>query len=72
MHLAVAPDFQVQPLGEGVHHGDTDAVEASGDLVTVVVELSACVKNGQDDFSRGLSAFVAIDWNSATIIMNFD
>ena len=33
MLVAVAPDGEVQPLGERVDDGDADAVQAAGDLV---------------------------------------
>jgi hypothetical protein len=46
---AVALDLDGQPLGEGVHHGDTDAVEPAGDLVGFVVELPAGVEDRHDD-----------------------
>jgi hypothetical protein len=52
--VAVAPDGQVEPLGEGVDDGDADAVEAAGHLVAAAVaELAAGVEDGQHDLRRG-------------------
>jgi hypothetical protein len=50
--LAVAEDPQAQPGGEGVHDGDADAVQAAGDLVGVLVELTARMELGHDDLGR--------------------
>ena len=47
--LAVAPDAQVEMLGERVDHGDADAVQAAGYLVGVLVELPAGMQLGHDD-----------------------
>ena len=45
-HLAVARDFQLQPVGERVDDGNAHAVETAGDFVRVAVEFSASVQNG--------------------------
>ncbi len=50
--LVVAPDFEVERLGQGVHDGHADAVQAAGDFVTVVVELAAGVQHRQHDLGR--------------------
>ena len=54
--LAVAPDLEVERLGQRVDHRDADAVQAAGDLVAVVVELAAGVQHGQHDLGRRLAA----------------
>src|SRR5688572_4601569 len=41
IHLAVAPDFQIEALRQRVHHRHAHAVQAAGNLVAVVVELAA-------------------------------
>ena len=56
--LAVAPDLEVEPLGQRVDDRDADAVQAAGDLVAVVVELAAGVQHRQDDFGGRLAALV--------------
>src|SRR3546814_4232416 len=56
MLLAVAPDAQVQPVGQRVHHRDANAVEAARHLVGVavgrVLELTARVELCHDDRSE--------------------
>src|SRR5690606_35952054 len=37
MLLAAAPDRQLEPFGQSVHHRDADAMKTAGDLVSVVV-----------------------------------
>ena len=52
--VAVAPDGQVEPLGERVDHRDADAVQAAGDLVAAAVaELAAGVQDGQHHLGGG-------------------
>src|SRR5947208_16633989 len=47
---AVAPDAQLEVLGERVDDGDADTVKAAGDLVAAAVaELTAGVQDGQHD-----------------------
>ena len=41
--IAVAADFDGQPLGESVDHAHTDPVQAPGDLVALAPELAARV-----------------------------
>ena len=55
--LAIAIDGELQVLGERVDDGDADAVEAAGDLVRGVVELTARVQDGHDDFRGGAALF---------------
>ena len=51
--VAVAPDREVEPLGQRVDDRDADAVQAAGDLVAAAVaELAAGVQHGQDDLGR--------------------
>ncbi len=66
---AVAPDAQAEPDGEGVHDRDSDAVEAAGDLVGILVELTAGVQLGHDDLGRG-DAFAGMDvgGNAAPVV----
>ena len=52
--LPVLPDFQLQPFGQRVDHGDAHAMESSGHGVGALLKLSACVEDGQGDFGRGL------------------
>ena len=70
--LAVAPDLELEQLGQRIHDRDADAVQTAGDLVAVVVELAAGVQHGQDDFRRRLAALVAIDRNAAAVVDDGD
>ena len=70
--LAVAPDLEVEPLGQRVDDRHADAVQAAGHLVAVVVELAAGVQHGQHDFGRRLAAGVAIDGNAAAVVDDRD
>ena len=51
MHMTIAANFQFQVLGQRVDHGDTDPVKPAGDLVGIVVKLSARMQHRHDDFS---------------------
>ena len=69
MFLAVAPDPQLQLARQRVDDGDADAVQAAGNLVGVLVELSAGVQLGHDDFGRGNAlALVNVDRNAAAVV----
>ena len=58
--LAVAADGEAQPLGERVDAGDADAVQAAGDFVRVLVELSAGVQHAHHDFGRRTARLVLV------------
>jgi hypothetical protein len=47
VHLAFAAHRQAQPPGQRVDAADAHAVQAAGDLVAVLVELTARVQLGQ-------------------------
>ena len=70
---AVAPDAHLHPLGERVHHGGADAVQAAGHLVGVLVELAAGVQPGQHDLGGG-DAFLGVDvgGNAAPVVAHRD
>ena len=75
MLLAVAPDGQIEPFGERIDDADADAVETAGHLVGIIVagvlELTASMKLGHDDFSRR-HAFLRMDSgrDSAAIVLD--
>ena len=50
--LVIAPDRQLQPFRQRIHHGNTDAVQSAGDLVGILVELTAGMQLGHDDLGR--------------------
>src|SRR5690606_4861557 len=64
VHLALAANRQAQPLAERVHAAHAHAVQATRDLVAVLVELAASVQFGQRDLGRtapGLVLVVELD-----------
>ena len=69
MQFAVAPDDEFEVIGQRVDDGDADAVQAAGDLVGAVVEFSAGVQHGHDDFGGGAPLFgMDIHRNSAAVV----
>ena len=70
--LAVAPDLEVEALGQRVDDGDADAVQTARDFVAVVIELAASVQDRQHDFRSGLAAGVAVDRNPAAVVDDGD
>ena len=51
--LAVAPDRELEPFRQGVDNGDADAVQATGDLVRVLVEFAARMQHRHDHLGGG-------------------
>ena len=73
MLVAVAPDAQLQPLGERVDDADPDAVQAARHLVAVLVELAAGVQLGHDDLGRAHPlALVDADRDAAAVVADAD
>ena len=69
--VAVAMDLELEPLGEEVDDRDADAVQAAGDFVRVVVELSAGVQLGHDDLGRRAALFlVDVDGDAAAVVLD--
>jgi len=52
IHAAVASDLQIQRNGKRVHHGDADAVETAGYLITVVGKLGPGMEPRKRHFRR--------------------
>ena len=71
--LAATTNGEHQLLGQGVHHRDTYAVQTAGNLVGVVVELTAGVQHGHDDLGRGNAFFfMHVDRNTTAIVTDAD
>ena len=68
--LAVARNFHLQPLRQGVDDADTDAVQSTGGLIDVAGELAAGMECGEDDFQGRFIAKLGmrIDRNAAAIV----
>jgi hypothetical protein len=58
--LAVAPDDEAQPFRKGIDAGHTDAVQATGNLVRILVELAAGVQHAHDDLGRRAFRFMLV------------
>ncbi len=67
---AVAPDGDVQLLGQGVDHRDADAVQAARGLIGLARELAARVQHGHDHFQRRLARVlgVRVDGDAAAVV----
>ena len=72
-HFAIAPDFQIEPVGKRVHHRNADAVQAARNFVGVAVEFSARVQHGHHDFRRGpFFRGVHVHGNAAAVVRHRD
>ena len=74
---AVTVDREAQPRGQCVHAGHTDAMQAAGDLVAVLIEFAAGMQFSQRDFGRAalrLMFVVELDLvrNAAPVIQHRD
>ena len=71
--VAIALDLDLDALGERVDHRDTDAVQATGDLVATPAELAPGVEHGQHDGDRRqLLARGDVDGDAATVVGDLD
>ena len=79
--FAVAPDFEIEPVGKRVDDRDADAVQAAGNFVGVAIEFSAGVQHGHDDFGGGLffrgvhvhgNAAAVVDHGDAVVVVHGD
>lgn len=62
-------DNQLQLLRQGVNHRHAYAVQAAGDFIGVIIEFTACVQNGHDNFRSRYALFrVNTGWDATTII----
>src|SRR5690606_39035235 len=70
--LPLAAALELQVLADGVDRGDADAVQAGGDLVARVVELSAGVEDGHDDLGRAHAPAVHAHGDAAAVVLDAD
>ena len=70
--LPVAPDLEIERLGERVHHRHAHAVEAAGNLVGVVLELAAGVQHRQHDLGRRPAGLVHVHRDAAAVVDHGD
>ena len=73
MDAAVLLHLHHEPLGERVHHGHADSVQAAREAVALVVELAAGVQLGEDEFDAGEPVFgVDVHGHAAPVVHHFD
>ena len=73
VELAIAMDGELQHLRKRVDDGDADTVQAARDFVGAVVELTARVQHGHDDFGGGTTFFgVDVDRDAAAVVLDGD
>jgi len=73
VQFAAAMDGELQHIGERVDDGHADAVQTTGDFVGAVVELTARVQHGHDDFGGGATFFgVDVDRDAAAVVVDAD
>ena len=71
--IAVPVDLGREPVGECIDHRDTDTVETARDLVGLLVELAACVEDGQHDFEGTLVVLLhPVDRNTPAVILDHE
>ena len=71
---AVAQDREVEPRRERVDDRDTDAVQATRDLVTLATELAARVQRREHDLGRRLVGVLGmqVDGDAAPVVLDSD
>ena len=72
VHFAVAPDLELEPLGERVDDRHADAVETAGDLVRRILELAAGVEDRQHDLRGRTPALVHVHGDPAAVVDDRD
>ena len=71
--LAIATHLNDDARGKRVDDRDADAVKTAGDLVTATAELTAGMKDGQNDFDRRDLLFgMLVHGNAATVVNDGD
>src|SRR5690606_24722163 len=70
--LPATTDRQHELFRKRVHNRDADTVETAGHLVGVVIELTAGMQHGHDDFSSRHAFLVDIDRNAPAVVAHTD
>ena len=71
--VTVAPDFQVEPVRERVHHRNAHTVQSARDFVALGVKLAAGVQLGHHHFGGGLAgAAVDVHRDAAPVVGDGD
>jgi hypothetical protein len=62
-----------EPVGECVDNRNTDAMETPGNLVAFLVELAACMENGQHHFKGALPVLLhPVDRNTPSVVFHLE
>ena len=73
MNVTVTVYRQLQAFRQRIDDRNADAMQTAGYLVRVIVEFSAGVEDGQDDFRGGAPLFrVLIDRDAAAVVGDAD
>ncbi|GAA3215789.1 hypothetical protein GCM10020256_17590 [Streptomyces thermocoprophilus] len=73
VRAAVAVHLDVEPGGQGVHHGGADAVQAAGGRVGAASELAAGVQLGHDDLDAGQAGLgLDVDRDAPAVVPDLD
>ena len=73
VHLAVAGDLDLEPLGDGVDALGADAVGAAGELVTALAVLAAGVQRGEHHLNAGNFVLrVDVDRDASAVVADAD
>ena len=69
MHLVLAVDSDLHPLGEGIHNRDADTVQAARHLVAAGAELAAGMQHSEHRFQGAFAgAGMDIRWDAAAVV----
>ena len=77
--FALAPDLEVEPIGERVDDRNADAVQSARNFIGLAVEFSAGVQHRHHDFGGGLlfrgvhvngNAAAVVDYGDAVIVVD--
>ena len=73
VHFVIALDNQLQLLRQGVNHRDAHAVQTAGNFIGVIIEFTASVQDGHDNFRCGDALFrVNAGRDAAAVILDGD
>ena len=68
VNLAITTNGQAQGFGQSVHHRHADPMQATGNLVGTVIELTTSVQHGHDHFGGRTSLGMLVGGNATTVV----
>ena len=73
IYLALLADFHFQPIGQGVYHRSSHAVQTAGDFISPAAEFAARMKDGKHHFHcRNTRLVVNACGNASAVVNNGD